>query len=1010
MNDTTPTQVTEFVFRRLADPVQLFGTDIPGWVWLILMAVILVVGVAYVVLMYLRDSQAVGAWAIALAALRLSVYALLAAVFLLPAVQTWELTEARSRVAVLIDTSGSVTQTKDDRPSETVSVEKLPTRQDKVLDFLNRTEFVKRLEERNPVFAYRFGRALDEDYFVFTEGTQVPRRQWEQRAQNPLTLSEINPWARQQWADWLKPEFKASAPEGLKDKELEEWQQKQDSLRRSFAGTNLGDSLLALLNREAPNMVQGIVVFSDGRSNEGSSQAFKDVAERAQKANIPIFVVAVGEDLPKIRIDTPEVRVPDQVRPDDSFRAAVEVSGEGLANQEFPLFLDVTRVRKNSKGEDELLDIELVPTKSNGEPTGDPAINLGNKVTLEPPEKAKFKPGTPPHAQVEFQIDAAALAKAAGKAVPDGGKVELKDDAESVLRFVARVPKDPREIFVGKEHVSEPADVRVVKRPLRILLFSSGSGKDFQFVNTMLIRESDKKRVELCIYLQPPPGRAEVRTGRVLGVPPDRLLTQFPNRLADEESDKPDEKFYNLSAYDLILAFDPDWTQLSEDQLKLVEKWVGTHGGGLIVVGGPVNTLQLARPGSFKDKLKPILDLYPVVLQDSRIHELERNTTEPWRLNFPGAAPEMEFLVLEEDAKVPLAGWEEFFTGKPKKPDDKPLPAVRGFFNYYPVQRAKDSAIVVATFADPRARLQTDNSEQPFIVTAKYGPGRVVWLGAAEFWRLRMWKEAYHERFWSKLSRFAGGANLARLNRRIVPVMARNFKANDFVTAEFRIFGRDMEALAEDVKPRPKLTLTLPKGVPEKEIPTEIELTPKQEQGPWEGWFTARFQVKSPGNYQIQLKVEQTGDTHNDKFEVKEANPELDNTRPDFEALYELAGETDEAFWERVKDQAAALKNTLRVRKFGPSSGATGAPKETADDNKMKLFFDLNSAQMIPSCIFDRKVERKSRGAVDDKWDDGLTLRDAEPPAQPVKISYVLMIAVALLSVEWLARKLLRLA
>ena len=61
--------------------------------------------------------------------------------------------------------------------------------------------------------------------------------------------------------------------------------------------------------------------------------------------------------------------------------------------------------------------------------------------------------------------------------------------------------------------------------------------------------------------------------------------------------------------------------------------------------------------------------------------------------------------------------------------------------------------------------------------------------------------------------------------------------------------------------------------------------------------------------------------------------------------------------------------------------------------------------------------KQTSRGPHKDLWDDGIMLNEYPPPAdpskparQPISISYVLMIVVGLLSMEWLIRKLLRLA
>src|SRR5262249_3622980 len=148
----------------------------------------------------LHDSVSLGwAWAALLASLRLTAYAILALVFLLPAWQNWDKTESRSRVLVLFDVSGSM-GTRDDLPVEGMPVEKLPTRQDKVIDFLSSEQvaFLQRLQQKNPVVAYRFGGRLDEDFKVFEKGEQ---------------------WTAADWNAWLKPDPKEPLPEGLGEEE-----------------------------------------------------------------------------------------------------------------------------------------------------------------------------------------------------------------------------------------------------------------------------------------------------------------------------------------------------------------------------------------------------------------------------------------------------------------------------------------------------------------------------------------------------------------------------------------------------------------------------------------------------------------------------------------------------------------------------------------------------------------------------------------------------------------------
>src|SRR5207244_433915 len=173
----------------------------------------------------------------------------------------------------------------------------------------------------------------------------------------------------------------------------------------------------------------------------------------------------------------------------------------------------------------------------------------------------------------------------------EGGKAK-PELQEGEWKFVARVAKDRRETFLKPMHISEPATTRIVKRPIRVLLFTGAPMHEYQFVRTLFVREVDQRRAELSIYLQPAPGQTQRRQGIVQDVPPERLLSQFPYRLQDETADKPDEKLYNLSNYDLIIAFDPDWNELKKEECDLLEKWVGTHAGGLIIVAGQVNTVQ----------------------------------------------------------------------------------------------------------------------------------------------------------------------------------------------------------------------------------------------------------------------------------------------------------------------------------------------------------------------------------------------------------------------------------
>jgi hypothetical protein len=431
----------------------------------------------------------------------------------------------------------------------------------------------------------------------------------------------------------------------------------------------------------------------------------------------------------------------------------------------------------------------------------------------------------------------------------------------------------------------------------------------------------------------------------------------------------------------------------------MVEKWV-EKGGGLIAVGGPINTLELARPKSNKDKLKPILDLYPVVLSDIRISDSDRDTKTPWPLDFTGATPDMEFLKLDEgeDATKFLSDWDAFFYGRGKEGADKGT-AVRGFYGYYPVEKAKTTAVVVARFTDPVGKLK-DNSLQPYIVTTSPSSNRrVVWLGSGEFWRLRSFSIPYHERFWMKLLRYSASNNMSRVSKRIRLYMGSSHIANKPIEFEGKFDGKEGEALAPNAK-APTVKVTPPPGLPDSVAPKEFEMKSKPA---GEGWFSGRFQVRAAGEYTMTVKSPETGDTLTQRFSVKEANPEMDNTRPDFATMYDLASEADDVLGRMADAERQELKRRLQRPKID------GAAKNEAVE-KLRLYFDLGNAHLIPTCMRSDIQTLRSRGPIQDLWDDGFTVWHRDPPYQPIKISYILLAAVGLLSLEWLTRKLLRLA
>ncbi len=754
-------------------------------------------------------------------------------------------------------------------------------------------------------------------------------------------------------------------------------------------------------------------------------------------------MVGVGSDRPHVRIDILDLRAPKTIRPEDQFKAVVEVVGEGLPEQPANVTIDVSCVKwvKQTRGKDEKLEAEPVDlvirqfdpkaTKESKKTDPDRLINLtehiadkkNKKVSMRLAEPVKFDKSTPPRAAVEFQIDAATLAKAAGLSDRDRARLAAWPKWEIVettgggegregteIRLAARIPKDKLESFPFPEHTSQDFGLQVLRRPPQVLLFASSASREFQFLRTLMIREMDKDKAQLSIYVQPPPGSTEPREGIVHGIPQKRQLLKFPDKYDLPAADE-DAKLLDLASYDVIVAFDPDWTQLTREELENVKKWVD-RGGGLVAIGGPINTLQLARPGAHKEKLAPILDLYPVKLKDIRIDELDRKPDRPWPLLFTGALPEMhDFLKLSDelDRGDPgarfLSDWNDFFGY------DKDKTSVqRGFFSYYPVE--KPDGIVVARFGDLQAK-DANSEPMPFLVVSREGQwqGRVVWIGSGEMWRLRQYKEIFHERFWTKLIRFAASSTQGgRSSNRMTLYMSRTHPANKPIRLDAKIFGK--EGKLPDPKSHPEVVIKAPEGIDQAEVPRELVM--KLKPGSQE-YFETVFQIRTPGTYSLEVHHPETKDSVSQQFVITPSNPELDNIKPDFDLMYRLASPAS-LVMPRLDD---GTKQELRRRLTRPHGVDTrpierveikGGARETADDH-IRLYFDLPSAGLIPSCMIADQKTTKNKGPIADYlWDDGFVLREAVPPQQPIKLSYVLLLGVGLLSVEWLTRKLLRLA
>ena len=305
MNQATTRQYDEFVFRRLTEPFPAVGNHLEPRgntiLWLAVLFTILFVGLIYVGIMYLRDSRGVGIiWAGLLGLLRLGVYAAIAFVFLLPSKQSYEETSASSRVIVLFDVSESMT-TRDDIPRPGQNFDELPTRGKKLQDFLEdaRIDFFGNLNKKNPAVVYRFSAGLDGSPVYFdTDGRTYTKEEYtelEEKRKQPgfQKETEKRPLGHDYLTHFINPITDPNAkpvalPDDLNSNDKDRFEKliahnRKLAQNRVFSGTNVGDATLNTLTREVNNMAQGIVIFTDGRSTEGTDAAYEQIAKLAKQ-------------------------------------------------------------------------------------------------------------------------------------------------------------------------------------------------------------------------------------------------------------------------------------------------------------------------------------------------------------------------------------------------------------------------------------------------------------------------------------------------------------------------------------------------------------------------------------------------------------------------------------------------------------------------------------------------------------------------------------------------------
>jgi hypothetical protein len=420
--------------------------------------------------------------------------------------------------------------------------------------------------------------------------------------------------------------------------------------------------------------------------------------------------------------------------------------------------------------------------------------------------------------------------------VPVRFEITPSEPGRRTFRIAVKAPPEDSDATDNRQE----ADVEIVDRKARVLLVAGGPMRDYIYLRNLLRRDKD---TVVDVWLQ---------SGQQ-GISQDanEILEDLPSTAAE------------LFKYDCLVAFDPDWTKLSAEQVDLLERWVGENAGGLILVAGPVGMPRWVGD----KKLSKIQALYPVDFF-RRLTDLadDRYGSEtPWPIDWSREGLEAEFLWLAEDASASQKRWAEF----------------PGVYGYYSVRGAKAGATVYGRYSDPQAG---SGDQQPVYLAGQfYGSGRVLYLGSGELWRLRAIDEGYFEQLYTKLVRHVSQGRLLLGSSRGILLVDRD-KASLGSTVAIRAQLTNSQFQPLEVASVP-LQVVQPDGA----VATLALAADSARKGHFAGQLTAL----KPGPYALELVVPESNDERlARRFQVIVPEREQENPERNDALLSELARRT----------------------------------------------------------------------------------------------------------------------
>jgi len=207
--------------------------------------------------------------------------------------------------------------------------------------------------------------------------------------------------------------------------------------------------------------------------------------------------------------------------------------------------------------------------------------------------------------------------------------------------------------------------------------------------------------------------------------------------------------------------------------------------------------------------------------------------------------------------------------------------AFPGVYSYCPVHGPKAGATVYARFSDPRV---AQGGEGPVYLAGQfYGAGSVFYLGSAEMWRLRAVDETYFSQFYTKLIRHVSQGRLLRGSSRGVLLVGQDrYLLGNSVEVRAQLTNARLEPLA---MPGVNLLVIQPDGASQT---VALRADPSRA-----GAYLGQFPALHEGTYRLELPVpESENERLSRRIQVKAPDLERENPRRNDAVLSAIAKNT----------------------------------------------------------------------------------------------------------------------